>query len=50
MDTQNAGLPGHEDLPQTIVEASDEIDRYMSTDRLVPSFHNAITVSGIQVS
>lgn len=29
--------------------AIDEIERYMSADRLVPSYHNAITVSGIEV-
>lgn len=50
MDQQRAGLPGFEDLPQAVMEASEEIDRYMSTDRLVPSYHNAITVAGIQVS
>jgi transcription initiation factor TFIID subunit 2 len=27
-----------------------EIERYMSADRLVPSYHNAITVAGIEVS
>lgn len=30
--------------------AIQEIERYMSADRLVPSYHNAITVAGIEVS
>lgn len=29
--------------------AIEEIERYMSADRLVPSYHNAITISGIEV-
>ena len=29
--------------------AIEEIERYMSTDRLVPSYHNAITIAGIEV-
>jgi hypothetical protein len=30
--------------------AVDEIERYMSMDRLVPSYHNVITLAGIEVS
>lgn len=30
--------------------AIEEVERYMSTDKLVPSYHNAITVAGIEVS
>ena len=48
-ETQTAGLPGHEELPLAIRDACEEVNRYMSTDRLVPSYHNAITVSGIEV-
>lgn len=29
--------------------ALEEVNRYMSTDRLVPSYHNAITIAGIEV-
>jgi transcription initiation factor TFIID subunit 2 len=30
--------------------AVDEIERYMSMDRLVPSYHNVITLAGLEVS
>lgn len=29
--------------------AIEEVERYMSADKLVPSYHNAITVAGIEV-
>lgn len=30
--------------------AIEQVERYMSSDKLVPSYHNAITVAGIEVS
>lgn len=31
-------------------EAIQEVDRYMKMDRLVPSFHNVVTIAGLEVS
>lgn len=32
-----------------LLAALDEVSRYMSMDRLVPSFRNSITVAGLEV-
>lgn len=33
---------------QFLQPAIEEVERYMSSDRLVPSYHNAVTVAGIE--
>jgi len=34
---------------ENLVPAVQEIERYMSADRLVPSYHNVVTVAAIEV-
>lgn len=37
------------DANENLVPAVQEVERYLSADRLVPSYHNIVTVAGIEV-
>lgn len=37
------------DENENLAPAVQEVDRYLSTDRLVPSYHNVVTIAGIEV-
>lgn len=37
------------DENENLAPAVQEVDRYLSGDRLVPSYHNVVTIAGIEV-
>lgn len=37
------------DENENLAPAVQEVDRYLSADRLVPSYHNVVTIAGIEV-
>lgn len=38
------------DSNENLAPAVQEVERYLASDRLVPSYHNAVTIAGIEVS
>lgn len=42
----DVGMP---DITDNLLSAVAEVERLMTTDRLVPSYRNGVTVSGIEV-
>lgn len=36
------------DENENLAPAVQEVDRYLSADRLVPSYHNVVTIAGIE--